>query len=162
MTEIVDAAGPDLPDLTSAIVVAYVKHNAVAAGDLPSLIARTHMALASLGQPVAEAEPERAPAVPVRKSVTPDFLICLEDGKKFKSLNRHLRVHFDLSPEQYRQKWNLPTNYPMTAPNYAAVRASLARASGLGRKPAEPAVAVMPTKPVRKKLGLNFGKTPAE
>lgn len=117
------------------IVSAYVSRNPLSTADLPALIASTYQALSKAGAPAAEAPAALDPAVPVRKSVHPDFIICLEDGKKFKSLKRHLRTHFDLSPEQYREKWGLPADYPMAAPNYSAVRSGLAKANGLGRKP---------------------------
>ena len=105
--------------------------------DLPKLIADVHNALKNLHSPVAvEPIEELKPAVPVRKSVAPDFIICLEDGKKFKSLKRHLRTHYNLSPEEYREKWGLPADYPMVAPNYSATRSRLAKDNGLGRKAA--------------------------
>jgi predicted transcriptional regulator len=130
-------ADNDLIDLSADIVSAYVSHNALSVSDLPKLIADVHNALKNLHSPVA-AEPieELKPAVPVRKSVAPDFIICLEDGKKFKSLKRHLRTHYNLSPEEYREKWGLPTDYPMVAPNYSATRSRLAKDNGLGRKAA--------------------------
>jgi predicted transcriptional regulator len=127
----------DLIDLSADIVSAYVSHNALSVTDLPKLINDVHNALKNLQSPVA-AEPveELKPAVPVRKSVHPDFIICLEDGKKFKSLKRHLRTHYHLSPEEYREKWGLPADYPMVAPNYSATRSRLAKDNGLGRKAA--------------------------
>jgi predicted transcriptional regulator len=127
----------DLIDLSADIVSAYVSHNALSVTDLPKLIADVHYALRNLQSPAA-AEPaeELKPAVPVRKSVNPDFIICLEDGKKFKSLKRHLRTHYNLSPEEYREKWGLPADYPMVAPNYSATRSRLAKDNGLGRKAA--------------------------
>ena len=97
----------------------------------------------------AEIAEELKPAVPIKKSVTPDYIVCLEDGKKFKSLKRHLRTHFNLSPEEYRAKWGLPSDYPMVAPSYSATRSSLALSNGLGRKPVEPAPA--PQKKARAK-----------
>ena len=131
------AADNDLIDLSADIVSAYVSHNALSVTDLPRLIADVHTALKNLQSPVA-AEPveELKPAVPVRKSVAPDYIICLEDGKKFKSLKRHLRTHYNLSPEEYREKWGLPADYPMVAPNYSATRSRLAKDNGLGRKAA--------------------------
>jgi len=124
-------------EMSTEIVCAYVSNNAVTAADLPRLIADVHGALTSLQSASATAAPqELKPAVPVKKSVFPDHIICLEDGKKFKSLKRHLRTHFDLSPEEYREKWGLPADYPMVAPNYSATRSKLARANGLGRRPA--------------------------
>jgi predicted transcriptional regulator len=127
----------DLIDLSTEIVSAYVSHNALSVADLPKLIADVHSALTGLrsgGAP--EPAEELKPAVPVRKSVAADYIICLEDGKKFKSLKRHLRTHYDLSPEEYREKWGLPADYPMVAPNYSATRSRLAKDNGLGRKAA--------------------------
>lgn len=127
--------------LTADIVAAYVGNNTVAQADLPKLIASIYQSLAAATHGSAEAKPaetpELKPAVPVRKSITPDYIICLEDGKKFKSLKRHLRTHYDLSPEQYREKWGLPVDYPMVAPNYAEARSSLAKKIGLGQNRAE-------------------------
>ena len=131
------AAGSDndLIDLSTEIVSAYVSHNALSVTDLPKLIADVHTALRGLqGGVVMEPSEELKPAVPVKKSVAPDFIICLEDGKKFKSLKRHLRTHYDMSPEEYRDKWGLPADYPMVAPNYSATRSRLAKDNGLGRK----------------------------
>ena len=127
----------DLIELSTEIVSAYVSHNSVSASDLPKLIADIHGALRSLqSNEVPVTVEELKPAVPVRKSVAPDFIICLEDGKKFKSLKRHLRTHYNLSPEEYREKWGLPADYPMVAPNYSATRSKLAKDNGLGRKAA--------------------------
>ena len=138
MTEQTGAiAGPDndLIDLSTEIVSAYVSHNALSVTDLPKLIADVHMALKGLKSTTApEPSEELKPAVPVRKSIAADYLICLEDGKKFKSLKRHLRTHYDMSPEEYREKWGLPADYPMVAPNYSATRSRLAKDNGLGRK----------------------------
>lgn len=126
----------DLVSITADIVAAYVSNNPVPVAELPKLIGDIHVALQNVGTPVAEPAVKLEPAVSIRKSVTPDYIICLEDGKKFKSLKRHLSTHYDLSPEEYRQKWSLPVDYPMVAPNYAAARSALAKAAGLGRKPA--------------------------
>jgi predicted transcriptional regulator len=125
----------NLIELTAEIVSAYVSNNNVASGDLTGLINAVHSALhrTASGQVEPEREPLK-PAVPVKKSVTPDYIICLEDGKKFKSLKRHLRTHYDLTPEEYRQKWDLPPDYPMVAPNYARARSALAKEMGLGQK----------------------------
>ena len=131
------AAGTDndLIDLSTEIVSAYVSHNALSVSDLPKLIADVHTALRGLqGAAAPEPSEELKPAVPVKKSVAADYIICLEDGKKFKSLKRHLRTHYDLSPEEYRDKWGLPADYPMVAPNYSATRSRLAKDNGLGRK----------------------------
>ncbi|HWJ87660.1 MAG TPA: MucR family transcriptional regulator [Pelagibacterium sp.] len=127
----------DLVEYSTEIVAAYVSHNAISPTDLPRLISDVHDALKALGsQEAIIPEEEKKPAVPVRKSVTPDYIICLEDGKKFKSLKRHLRTHYNLSPEEYREKWGLPVDYPMVAPSYSATRSRLAKANGLGRKTA--------------------------
>ena len=129
------AADNDLIDLSADIVCAYVSHNALSVTDLPRLIADVHAALRGLQSPVAVVSTEeQKPAVAVRKSVAPDYIICLEDGKKFKSLKRHLRTHYNLSPEEYREKWGLPADYPMVAPNYAAARSDPAKKMGLGQQ----------------------------
>ena len=134
---------PELLEMTADIVSAYVGNNTVAAETLPSLIASIHAALSGVSNGPVEAEPEpKEPAVPIRKSIAPDFLICLEDGRKFKSLKRHLRTKYVMSPEEYRTKWGLPKDYPMVAPNYAKARSELAKSMGLGqggRKPARAA-----------------------
>lgn len=122
---------------TVNLVSAYVTKNPVSQADLNKVIADTHAALLALytGTPVPEPEaPTLHPAVPIKKSITPDYIICLEDGEKFKSLKRHLRTEYNLSPEAYREKWGLPRDYPMVAPNYSARRSALAKASGLGTK----------------------------
>ena len=122
-------------ELATDIVSAYVSNNSVATGELPTLIKDVFGALSrvSSGEPVAAAEAAK-PAVPVKKSITPDYIVCLEDGKQFKSLKRHLRTQYGLSPEQYREKWNLPADYPMVAPNYAEERSKLAKQMGLGQQ----------------------------
>jgi predicted transcriptional regulator len=123
----------DYVDFTAEIVAAYLGHNDVPARDIPDLIKTVHAALrgaARLPEPVAEAKP----AVPVKRSIQPDYLICLEDGKRFKSLKRHLRTHYGLSPDEYRRKWKLAPDYPMVAPNYARARSELARITGLGQQ----------------------------
>lgn len=124
-----------LIELTAEIVAAYVSSNTVASTDLRGLIRDIHAALhrTATGKADPVAEPLK-PAVPVRKSVMPDYIVCLEDGQKFKSLKRHLRTHYDLTPEQYRAKWGLPADYPMVAPNYAKARSALAKQMGLGQK----------------------------
>ena len=132
----------DLVVFTGEIVSAYVSHNSISTHDLPTLISSVHAALKTLGAAApVEAALELKPAVPIKKSVTADFIICLEDGKKFKSLKRHLMTHFQMTPDDYRTKWGLPDDYPMVAPSYAAVRSTLAKSNGLGRKPAAAAAA---------------------
>ena len=124
----------ELLALTSNIISAHVSNNATANADLPKLIQCVYEAVASLGTP-DEVKPERpAPAVPIKKSVTADYVVCLEDGKKLKMLKRHLRTAYDMSPEEYRERWDLPVDYPMVAPNYAKLRSELARKIGLGTK----------------------------
>lgn len=124
-----------LIELTADVVAAYVSNNPVPVGELPNLIADVHAALGRVGgaveQPMVE---KQKPAVNPKKSVHDDYIICLEDGKKFKSLKRHLMTHYGLTPEQYREKWGLEPNYPMVAPSYAAARSELAKKTGLGRK----------------------------
>ena len=124
-----------LIELTADVVAAYVSNNPVPTGDLPNLISDVHAALGRVGggpdQPAAE---KQKPAVNPKRSVHEDYIICLEDGKKFKSLKRHLMTHFELTPEQYREKWGLDPNYPMVAPSYAKARSQLAKKMGLGRK----------------------------
>ncbi len=122
--------------LTADIVAAHVSNNSVAVGDLPQLIANVHGALTKLGAPapIMVAAPE--PAVSIRASIKPDYIICLEDGKKLKMLKRHLMTHYGMTPDDYRAKWGLPRDYPMVAPNYAEQRRSLAMQIGLGHKPA--------------------------
>ena len=124
-----------LIELTAEIVSAYVSNNSVASGDISTIISEVHSALNRTATGKAEPAPAPLkPAISVRKSITPDYLICLEDGKRFKSLKRHLRTHYDLTPEEYREKWGLASDYPMVAPNYAKARSSLAREMGLGQK----------------------------
>jgi predicted transcriptional regulator len=127
---------PDLVGLTAEIISAYVSNNSVGRDDLPGIIADVHAALARASQGMAAGgeRDDLKPAVALKKSVTPDYIICLEDGKKFKSLKRHLRTHYNLSPEEYREKWGLPHDYPMVAPNYAAARSQLAKQMGLGTR----------------------------
>jgi predicted transcriptional regulator len=122
-------------ELTAAIVSAYVSNNSVPTADLPALIGQVHSALTrvSSGHGDTSSEPPK-PAVAVKKSITPDHIVCLEDGKKFKSLKRHLRTQYNMTPEQYREKWGLAPDYPMVAPNYAAARSHLAKQMGLGQQ----------------------------
>jgi predicted transcriptional regulator len=122
-------------ELTAQIVSAYVGNNPVPAHDLSALINQVHSALSRVtsGQAELQSEPLK-PAVSVKRSITPDYIVCLEDGKKFKSLKRHLRTQYHMTPEQYREKWALPPDYPMVAPNYAAARSQLAKQMGLGQQ----------------------------
>ena len=141
----------DLISIAADIVSAYVSNNPLPMGELPKLIGDTYAAVQGASTPLTPAAVKQEPAVSIRKSVTPDFIICLEDGKKFKSLKRHLATHYNLTPDEYRQKWNLPADYPMVAPNYAATRSALAKSIGLGRKaaPATPAMAQKPKRAAR-------------
>jgi predicted transcriptional regulator len=130
-----DLKHPNLIDLAADIVSAYVSKNSVPQADLPALIHSIHTALSKATQGATETSKEElTPAVPIKKSITPDYMICLDDGKKFKSLKRHLRTAYNLTPDQYRARWNLPSDYPMVAPNYAQARSALARSMGLGQK----------------------------
>ncbi|MEO0392581.1 MAG: MucR family transcriptional regulator [Pseudomonadota bacterium] len=135
--DIYDVDAPDshtLLTLTSEIVSAHVANNPVESEDLPDLIRNVYGALSGSTE-MAEPEPERPePAVSIKKSITPDYLICLEDGKKLKMLKRHLKTAYDMSPEEYRERWGLPSDYPMVAPNYAKQRSALAKEIGLGTK----------------------------
>jgi predicted transcriptional regulator len=120
--------------LTADIVSAHVSNNSVAVNDLPTLIQNIHSALSALGEPVEVPQPKQEPAVSIRASIKPDFIVCLEDGKKLKMLKRHLMTHYNMTPEEYRQKWGLAADYPMVAPNYAEQRRTLAKKIGLGTK----------------------------
>ena len=130
-----DAAGKSYMDLTANIVSAYLSNNPTPASEIPNLISQVHSALlrVSSGRSETPLEPSK-PAVPVKKSIAPDYLVCLEDGKRFKSLKRHLRTQYNMTPEQYREKWGLPPEYPMVAPNYAVARSQLAKKMGLGQQ----------------------------
>ncbi len=150
MAELEDHQTETLPitELTAEIVGAYVAHHTVAVTDLAALIATVGQQIAGLSQAPAEPEEEKpVPAVPIKKSVTPEYIICLEDGKKLKMLKRHLKTRYDMTPEDYRRRWDLKDDYPMVAPEYAATRSALAKKIGLGRKP-EP---VKPAKAPRKR-----------
>lgn len=140
----------DLLSLTAKIVSAHVSNNSVDASSLASLIQLVHKTLANIGEEEAPIE-KLVPAVPVKKSVFPDYIICLEDGKKLKMLKRHLATSYNMTPEQYRERWNLPAEYPMVAPDYAAKRSELAKSIGLGRKPVESEGEVVQVKRGRKK-----------
>ena len=125
----------DLTSLTADIVSAYVASNALTGEKIPELISSVYGALSRASRQAVEPEPvDLKPAVAIKKSVTPEYIICLEDGQKFKSLKRHLKTHYDMSPEEYREKWGLPRDYPMVAPSYAAARSNLAKNMGLGRR----------------------------
>ncbi|HEV2081916.1 MAG TPA: MucR family transcriptional regulator [Brevundimonas sp.] len=130
----------NLLEMTADMFSAYVSNNTVSPEGVAALIGTIHSTMTQLSTGAVEPEPEnKEPAVPIRKSITPDYLICLEDGRKFKSLKRHLRTKYDMSPEEYRSKWGLAKDYPMVAPNYAKARSDLAKQMGLGqggRKPA--------------------------
>ncbi|HTC98025.1 MAG TPA: MucR family transcriptional regulator [Bradyrhizobium sp.] len=130
-----DGAGKGYIDLTANIVSAYLSNNPTPASEIPNLISQVHSALlrVSSGRSDAPVEPAK-PAVSLKKSINPDYLICLEDGKRFKSLKRHLRTQYNMTPEQYRDKWGLPADYPMVAPNYAVARSQLAKKMGLGQQ----------------------------
>ena len=130
-----DAAGKSYIDLTANIVSAYLSNNPTPASEIANLISQVHSALlrVSSGRAEPPLEPSK-PAVSVKKSIAPDYLVCLEDGKRFKSLKRHLRTQYNMTPEQYREKWGLPPEYPMVAPNYAVARSQLAKKMGLGQQ----------------------------
>ncbi|MEQ1938390.1 MucR family transcriptional regulator [Mesorhizobium sp. CN5-321] len=125
-----------LIELTADVVAAYVSNNPVPVGELPNLIADVHAALGRVSEPAEHVQPaeKQKPAVNPKRSVHDDYIVCLEDGKKFKSLKRHLMTHYGMSPDEYREKWGLDASYPMVAPNYAAARSQLAKKMGLGRK----------------------------
>ncbi len=138
-------------EYVAQIVSAHVSNNSVQAADLPALIKQVYTALTTLGSEPAQTSEKREPAVPVKKSVFPDYIVCLEDGKKLKMLKRHLMTSYNLTPDAYRERWGLPSNYPMVAPSYAERRSALAKSIGLGRKPAtavgeEPAEVAAPAK----------------
>ncbi|OBQ71056.1 transcriptional regulator [Mesorhizobium loti] len=121
--------------ITADIVSSYVSNNPVPAAELPDFIGKIHASIRNISDGFADGGPDEIRyAVPVKKSVTPDFIICLEDGKRFKSLKRHIETNYGLTPDQYRKKWKLPSSYPMVAPNYSATRSTLAKSMGLGRK----------------------------
>ena len=150
-----DQPAADILGLTAQIVSAHVSKNQVGTDVLPSLIQSVYRSLSTAGDAEAIAPaPAQTPAVPIKKSVFPDYIVCLEDGKKLKMLKRHLQTSYGLSPEVYRTKWGLPRDYPMVAPNYAATRSGLAKQIGLGRKPgsaraAEPEVRQLPARRAR-------------
>ena len=131
MTDKIENA--EIMELTAEIVSSYVSNNAVAGGDLAGVIQDVYRALATLGSVASQTERPK-PSVPVKKSVMPDYIICLEDGKKLKMLKRHLMTAYSMTPEDYRERWGLPADYPMVAPNYAAARSQLAKQMGLGQQ----------------------------
>ncbi len=141
-----DKPSPELLEHTTKIVAAHVSHNAMPAADLPRLIATVHQALATLGP-----EPKPTPAVSIKQSIKPEYIVCLDDGKKLKMLKRHLRTAYNMTPDDYRKRWGLPSDYPMVAPTYAKHRSKLAKKIGLGRKPVtkakKPSKAMRATKP---------------
>ena len=140
---------------TAEIVAAFVSNNLVSLADLPSVIRSVHASLVAVGKPVQETtEAPLTPAVPIKKSVTPDYIICLEDGKQFKSLKRHLATSFQMTPDAYRAKWGLPADYPMVAANYTATRSALAKRFGLGKKAAPVAEPAPRAKRARKPVRL--------
>jgi predicted transcriptional regulator len=130
-----DGAGKNFIELTANIVSAYLSNNPTPAGEIPNLISQVHGALLRVSTGRSETPPEPAkPAASLKKSMTSEYLVCLEDGKRFKSLKRHLRTQYSMTPEQYREKWGLPPDYPMVAPNYAVTRSQLAKKMGLGQQ----------------------------
>ncbi|TGQ51567.1 transcriptional regulator [Mesorhizobium sp. M1C.F.Ca.ET.193.01.1.1] len=149
MPEEIENGRSQLIELTADIVSAYVSKNPVPVASLPELIESVNSSLSKIGRPAEPEQPTQAPAVNPKRSVFPDYIICLEDGKQFKSLKRHLGVHYGMTPNEYREKWGLKPDYPMVAPNYAAQRSALAKSSGLGRKPA-----AKPSKSTGKKRSL--------
>jgi len=136
MTEALLKPADQLIELTADIVAAYVSNNPVPAGELPGLIAQIHSSISNLGAPAVAVEEPLTPRMPIKKTITPDHLISLEDGKPYKTLRRHLTIR-GLTPDQYRAKWGLPADYPMVAASYTAKRSALAKSLGLGRKPSE-------------------------
>ena len=144
-----DKPTAELLEHTTRIVAAQVANNPIAVTDVPGLISTVHQALATLG--LEEPAPRPEPAVPIKQSVKPEYIVCLDDGKKLKMLKRHLKTAYNMTPDDYRKRWGLPRDYPMVAPNYAKQRSELAKKIGLGRKPGtkvkKPSKAMRPTKP---------------
>ncbi|MBP5858208.1 MucR family transcriptional regulator [Marivibrio halodurans] len=130
-----DISSTEILGLTSEIVAAHVSNNTVATADLPQLIEQVYKTLSQVGKGTEVAQDKPTPAVPIKKSITPDYIICLEDGKRLKMLKRHLKTAYDMTPEEYKERWNLPADYPMVAPNYAKQRSKLAKQIGLGTRP---------------------------
>jgi predicted transcriptional regulator len=154
----VETSAPDIVlRLTAQIVAAHVEHNAVGTDALPGLIEKVYRALREAGE--APTEPEKpTAAVPVKQSVNPDFIVCLEDGRKLKMLRRHLMTSYNLTPAQYRARWGLPADYPMVAPNYTKVRSSLAKKIGLGRKPVQATASARPAGEKRAQKSARRGR----
>ena len=146
-----DSEKANLVELTADIVSAYVGHSRLATNDLPELIRSVYAALGGVSSPVDAPVEIKTPAVSIKKSITDDYLICLEDGRRFKSLKRHLRTKYDLTPEAYREKWGLPKSYPMVSPAYAAARSVMAKAIGLGQGGRQLAKAASAAKPAKAK-----------
>jgi predicted transcriptional regulator len=130
-----DVKASEVLGLTTEIVAAHVSNNTVAMSDLPTLIEQVYKTLSNVGKGAEPTGERPTPAVALRKSVTPDYIICLEDGKKLKMLKRHLKTAYNMTPDEYRERWGLPSDYPMVAPNYAKQRSKLAKAIGLGTRP---------------------------
>lgn len=130
----IDSGEDTLLTLTADVVAAHVSNNSVAVNDLPTLIQNVHSALSGIARSSLAPEPKPEPKVPIRSSIKPDYIVCLEDGKRLKMLKRHLMTHYNMTPDQYRQKWGLSPDYPMVAPNYAEQRRNLAKSIGLGTK----------------------------
>lgn len=130
-----EISSTEILGLTSEIVAAHVSNNTVATADLPQLIEQVYKTLSQVGKGTEVAQDKPTPAVPIKKSVTPDYIICLEDGKRLKMLKRHLKTAYDMTPEEYKERWGLPADYPMVAPNYAKQRSKLAKQIGLGTRP---------------------------
>ena len=155
-----DENSDTLLTLTADIIAAHVSNNSVAVCDLPDMIARVHRALSGLGAPAETSEPELKPDVSIRASVKPDFIVCLEDGKKLKMLRRHLMTHYGMTPDDYRAKWGLPKDYPMVAPAYAETRRALAKSIGLGTKGRGGKPAPKPTPKPAKAVPAKRGRPP--
>ena len=149
-----------LLSLTADIVSAHVSNNQISASDVSALSAKVHAALSDVGKPAIVEEPAKDPAVSVRASVKPDYIVCLEDGMKLKMIKRHLQTHHQMTPAEYKSKWKLPADYPLVAPNYAAQRKDLALKIGLGRKKPAPATKPAPAKPARAKRAPKAKRVP--
>ena len=146
-----DTPSDDLTALTAEITAGYLRGNRLPAADIPEVISLVHDALRQLGRPVVQEKERQQPAVPIRRSVTAEYIVCLEDGRKLKMLKRYLRSTYGMTPEEYRAKWNLPVDYPMVAPAYAERRSEFAKANGLGRKRPEPEPEAAPARRGRRR-----------